>query len=368
MRNNIMVKIAKLLKRSIIEILYLPFFIILIQSVPLLPATKKKKGVKLEIQNNLTKNRDSLKEDMESILSEAIQNSITKGGYISVMKDKETLLEIGNNYHRETLLPVASLSKSFTALAILKLQEEGKLKLSDSVSVFFPELNSEENSEKKMFTIRNLLQHHSGIPYEGVKSDFKFLVEKRDFTLPKQVTDTGGKYIYSNYNYRLLAKVIEVVSGLPASEYIKSNILDPLEITDFSFSESYDGSSGFYISPRHLLKYAGIFLQGGEYKGIGILEKKTFKKIFSRPNSKARYNYYGLGWHILASEKEKKVESLFHSGIGDYNFGQLRIFTRNKYIFFFQTEHTGKNRSEFNKLNKKLEFSLMKYIQLDKKG
>ncbi len=359
---------TNLSKAFLLKVLYHFFFIILIQSIPLLSATKRKKGVKFEVQNTLTKNRDSLKVDMESTLSVAIQNSITKGGYISVIKDKETLLEIGNIYHRETLLPVASLSKSFTALAILKLQEEGKLKLNDDVSIFLPELAASEDSEKKIFTIRNLMQHHSGLPYEGAKSDFKFLVEKKDFVLPKQVADAGGKYIYSNYNYRLLARIIEIASGVPASEYIQVNILEPLEITDFSFSETYDGSSGFYISPRHLLKYAGIFLQGGEYKGIGILEKKTFKKIFSRPNSKARYNYYGLGWHILASEREKKVESLFHSGIGDYNFGQLRIFTRNKYIFFFQTEHTGKNRSEFNKLNKKLEFSLMKYILLDKKG
>jgi hypothetical protein len=63
------------------------------------------------------------------------------------------------------------------------------------------------------------------------------------------------------------------------SEYIKSKILDPLEITDYSFGETFDCSSGFFISPRHLLKYAGIFLQGGTYKGKGILEKKTFKKI-----------------------------------------------------------------------------------------
>jgi CubicO group peptidase (beta-lactamase class C family) len=346
------------------------FFVILLScalSIPLHSATKRKKGeTKIPI-NPLSQKRDSLKDDMETTLSTAIQNSITKGGYISVLKDKITILEIGNKYNSETLLPVASLSKSFTALAILKLQEEGKLKLNDNISVFFPELITDENEENKLFTIRNLLQHHSGLPYEGEKSEFTFTMEKKDFTLPKQVASAGGRYIYSNYNYRLLGKVIEIASGESPSEYIKSKILDPLEITDYSFGETYDCSSGFFISPRHLLKYAGIFLQGGTYKGKGILEKKTFKKIFSRPNSQEKHNYYGLGWHVLTSEREKKVESLFHSGIGDYNFGQLRIFTRNKYIFFFQTEHTGKNRTEFNRLNKKLEFSLMKYILLDKK-
>ena len=360
-----------LTKKKIITIsntfIYIVVLLCFVVSIPIHSATKRKKGdTKIPI-NPLSQKRESLKDDMETTLSAAIQNSITKGGYISVLKDKITLLEIGNNYNSETLLPVASLSKSFTALAILKLQEEGKLKLNDNISAYFPEILTGVSDENKLFTIRNLLQHHSGLPYEGEKSEFSFTMEKKDFTLPRQVTSAGGKYIYSNHNYRLLCKVIEIASGEQPSEYIKSSILDPLEITDYSFGETYDCSSGFFISPRHLLKYAGIFLQGGRYKGKGILEKKTFKKIFSRPNSQEKHNYYGLGWHVLTSEREKKVESLFHSGIGDYNFGQLRIFTRNKYIFFFQTEHTGKNRTEFNKLNKKLEFSLMKYILLDKK-
>ncbi len=341
--------------------------LILISTVPLFSTTKRKKGETDVPLTPLSRDRINLKNELINTLEGAIQGSITRGGYISVLKDKKTLLEISNKYNKKTLLPVASLSKSFTALAILKLQEEGKLKLQDKVSSYLPELG--ELVEFKGFeslSILNLLQHHSGIPYEGSKSSYQFTLENKDFILPKIVIQPKIKYIYSNYNYRLLGKIIEIVSGELAKDYIKSRILDPLELQEYAFSESFDCASGFMISPRDLLKYAGIYLQGGMYNGINILEKKSFKKIFTRPNDE-KYNYYGLGWHILTSEKDKRVESLFHSGIGDYNFGQIRIFTKNRYIFFFQTEHTGKNRAEFNRLNRKIEFSLMRYIQLDKK-
>lgn len=342
-------------------------FYTIFSNISLYSAAKRKKGEKNIPLTPLSIDRINLKNDLIKTLNGAVDNSITKGGYISVLKDRKTLLEIGNNYDKQTLLPVASLSKSFTALAILKLQEEGKLKLQDKVSTYIPEFGELEDFKGfESLNILNLLQHHSGIPYEGRKSSYQFNFENKDFILPKIVVQPNIKYIYSNYNYRLLGKIIEIASGELARDYIRSRILEPLELEEYSFSESFDCASGFMISPRDLLKYAGIYLQGGVYNGKNILEKNSFKKIFIRPNFE-KYNYYGLGWHILTSEKEKRVESLFHSGIGDYNFGQIRIFTKNKYIFFFQTEHTGKNRSEFNKLNRKIEFSLMRYIQLDKK-
>ena len=100
-----------------------------------------KKGEKNIPLTPLSIDRINLKNDLIKTLNGAVDNSITKGGYISVLKDRKTLLEIGNNYDKQTLLPVASLSKSFTALAILKLQEEGKLKLQDKVLKISKDLN-----------------------------------------------------------------------------------------------------------------------------------------------------------------------------------------------------------------------------------
>jgi len=76
------------------KIIYFVVLLCFTLSIPILSATKRKKGdTKIPI-NPLSQKRESLKDDMETTLSAAIQNSITKGGYISVLKDKITLLEI----------------------------------------------------------------------------------------------------------------------------------------------------------------------------------------------------------------------------------------------------------------------------------
>lgn len=323
-----------------------------------LHATVKRKKTDRENSKINSKREDSLKSDLEETLKWGMKNRFTKGGYISVYKNNRMILEIGKRYNRDTLLPVASLSKSFTALAILKLAEENSLNLKDSVSTYIPEFNS-INSKIR---IKDLLHHHSGIPYEGSKSNYTFQLENKQFTLPSPVLGIGVKYIYSNYNYRILGKIIEIVSNKNPSEYIQEKILNPLELDRVEFSGVYDCASGINISPENLLKYASIYLKESKVEDLGLFERKSFKKIYSRAYPHDKYNYYGLGWHVLVSEKEKRVVSLFHSGIGDYNFGQLRIFPGSKSIFFFQTEHTGLNRREFNSLNQRIETKLLQYI------
>lgn len=337
------------------------FFIIIVTllfSSNLHATTKRKKNLSVKNKQNNPR-EELLKSDLEETLKWGIQKRYTKGGYITIFKNNRLIVEIGKSFHRDTLLPVASLSKSFTALAILKLAEEKSLDLKDPVYTYIPEF--EEVSSK--IRIKDLIHHQSGIPYEGSKSGYSFQLENKRFTIPSPVLGVGVKYIYSNYNYRVLGKIIQVVSNKNPSEFIQEKILSPLELDRVEFSEIYDCASGINISPENLLKYASLYLRESSMEDRGLFERKSFKKIYSRAYSHDRYNYYGLGWHVLVSEKEKKLVSLFHSGIGDYNFGQLRIFPRSKSIFFFQTEHTGLNRREFNSLNQKIETKLLRYIQ-----
>lgn len=341
------------------RLLIIIFTVFIIISDSLNATVKRKKGEKSVPKTISQKHLDSLKNELESDLLNAMNKSITKGGYISILKNNHYLIEIGKTYDRETLLPVASISKSFTALAILKLVEDGKLNLKTYTHQILPGFESVGNDIR----VKDLLHHNSGIPYEGQKSDFEMKLENKSYQVPTPTTQVGKKYQYSNYNYRILGKIIEVISGKKPSEFIYDEILKPLELESIRFGDTYDCASGLYISPDNLLRYAGLYLKQGKFHGVGLLKKKSFKKIFSRPYPGEKYNYYGLGWHVLVSEKEKKVVSLFHSGIGDFNFGQLRIFPGMNYIFFFQTEHTGLNRKEFNLLNQKIESRLLKYIQ-----
>jgi hypothetical protein len=327
-------------------------------------SNKKKQKIKIDETSPLLQMKNSMKEQIK----QAINQQITKGGYVIVLKDKRKLIEINEVFHSRSILPVASLSKAMTAISILKLRQEGYLNLTEPVSQYLPELftSTDEIGYNSKITIKNLLHHNSGIPYDGKKSGLIFEVNNREFILPEITTPVGEKYIYSNYNYRLLAKIIEKVSGMSPAKFLEENLFVPIEISEYNL-ENYEGASGVSISPRQLMKYMSIYLNQGVFKDKRILHKKNMKKIFSRPDQYEHSNYYGLGWHILANPNTKKIKTLFHSGIGDYSYCQVRIFTDTGYSFYFITESTGKNRVQFNKLNKNLETILHKFISTHQK-
>lgn len=127
---------------------------------------------------------------------------------------------------------IASITKPFTATAIMQLVEKNKLSLNDTISQFFPNL---PNSNK--ITIYQLLSHTSGIPdwWEGeMPKD-----EPKNFPMCKNphlyiermkkisLFEPGTFHYYSNTGYVLLGEIIEIVSGLSYSDYISQNILIP---------------------------------------------------------------------------------------------------------------------------------------------
>ena len=141
----------------------------------------------------------------------------------------------------ETRFQIASVSKSFTAAAILLLQERGELELHDPVSRFIPEF-----PRGNEITIRDLLAHTSGLPRFVFFPDFAEKSQHRHTTqdlvewlLDKPlVSSPGEQYNYSNANYAMLAHIIEHVSNLTYGNFIKLNILDPMYLRDTGHRES----------------------------------------------------------------------------------------------------------------------------------
>jgi len=144
---------------------------------------------------------------------------------------------------QDTVFDIASVSKVFTAVAILQLQEKGKLSLDDTLDKYFPEYET-----GKKITIYNLLHMNSGIPDYLNNPDPFWNISGED-AANKQISDIlldkttdeqllkamykapldfepGTEYGYSNTNYRLLAFIIEKLSGMKLSDYLKKNIFD----------------------------------------------------------------------------------------------------------------------------------------------
>lgn len=144
-----------------------------------------------------------------------------------------------------TVFDIASISKQFGALAAVLLAEEGRLDLDADVRTYVPELPD----FGRVITPRHLIHHVGGIrdwPHTmalgGVEMSDVISFEKILRMLMQQEAinfDPGAEYAYSNTGYNLLARVIEVQSGMSFREYTKARIFDPLGMSDSHFSDDY---------------------------------------------------------------------------------------------------------------------------------
>lgn len=143
---------------------------------------------------------------------------------------------------------IGSLTKTFTAVLTLQEVEEGKIKLNDSLKIFFPKELCQNNNVDLDITIEQLLNHRSGLGEIVVDSlanralqnpyfeyNYTFLFNK----IPKPTSKPNTEYKYSNTNYILLGYILEIVNDLPFSEILKNQILEPLEMNNtYSFYSS----------------------------------------------------------------------------------------------------------------------------------
>ena len=141
---------------------------------------------------------------------------------------------------------IASMTKSFTAMAIVKLRDEGKLKLDDLVSKYIPELKGQKYLTKDAapITVRHLLTHGAGFPEDNPWGDRQLATtDKEMLTMIKKGLSysnvSGVAYEYSNLGFAMLGYIIKKVSGQSYDVYITKNILEPLGMmhTYFEYSK-----------------------------------------------------------------------------------------------------------------------------------
>ncbi|WP_417657190.1 serine hydrolase domain-containing protein [Pseudidiomarina aestuarii] len=128
---------------------------------------------------------------------------------------------------------INSISKTFTATAVMQLVELGEINLNQSVGSYLPELNADWKDE---VTVHHLLTHSSGLPREsGIQWYDELTLEQQVVNLINKQTllfAPGTRYEYSNSGITLLGRIIETVSGQSFSNYINNQIIKPLELTN----------------------------------------------------------------------------------------------------------------------------------------
>jgi len=145
----------------------------------------------------------------------------------------------------DTVFRIASMTKSFTAMSILKLRDEGKLSLDDPVSRYVPEVATLRypTSDSAVLTIRHLLTHSEGFPEDNPWGDRQ--LAQSDKTMRDWIrtgipfsTSPGTAFEYSNYGFAILGQIVAKVSGRPYADYVRDNILLPLGMKSSKFEMS----------------------------------------------------------------------------------------------------------------------------------
>ena len=155
------------------------------------------------------------------------------GGYINIDKKIPATTQ--------SMFRIASMTKSFTAMAILKLRDAGQLKLDDPVYLYIPEIKNQGlTSDAPLMTIRDLLTHSAGFPSDDPWGDRKLAMTSEELIafLKKGIffsNPPGTAYEYSNLGYAMLGLIIEKVSGMSYGKYISENIWQPLDIKQASW-------------------------------------------------------------------------------------------------------------------------------------
>lgn len=257
--------------------------------------------------------------------------AIVKENHVEYLQGYGVSSPDGTNMTPQTPIVIGSVSKSFTALSIMQLVEQGKIHLDDLVYNVLPGFQLADKEQSKKITIQHLLNQTSGLStYDG-----QVAISQGDKTLKEHVqslaniklsSPVGKHYEYSNLNYSILGAVIEEVTNTPYKAYIDEFIFKPLEMNN-SYADPkddinntiahgyqtvfgmkvpteqliHDGTvpSGYIISSAEdMANYMMAQLNEGKFNGKSILSANAMHTLH-QPSSFISHNtYYAMGWEV----------------------------------------------------------------------
>lgn len=272
-----------------------------------------------------------------------------------------------------TLASMGSITKAFTAAAIMKLVEQGKLSTDDPLKKFFPDVPA----DKENITIHQLLTHSSGFheflqndggDYEKINTD-NFL--KRAFAEPLSFKP-GEKAVYTNVGMSILGIIIEKISGLDYETFLKKSLFEPIGIHGIGYhvadaknnmiAQGYQNGKDWGTIPQHIatvgdqpywnLKANGgleaslddMFLWANAFTNSAILKNTTIEKMFTAQVTEDGYNgksFFGYGCNILTSRSNTKM--IDNGGSNGIYFARLIRLPEEGLVFYMVTNESSIN-------------------------
>jgi CubicO group peptidase (beta-lactamase class C family) len=237
----------------------------------------------------------------------------------------------------QTQVFIGSLSKSFTALAIAQLAEEGRLDLDAPVRRYIPWFRVADEDASALITINHLLHHTSGLSESGygvlLPPDASTEEAVRSLASARLTAPVGARHQYFNTGYDVLAAIVEAVTGQRYADYVKSNLFDPLGMARstadpaaasnlaqgytrlFGFAaparqlvRDYEIGAGYIISTAEDLARYAIAMNGAANRADERLLSPESAATLFRPGP----GNYAMGWYVVNGGKR-----IFHGGANE---------------------------------------------------
>ncbi|MGE5378938.1 MAG: serine hydrolase domain-containing protein [Bacteroidota bacterium] len=272
--------------------------------------------------------------------------AIVHDDQVVYLKGYGTSDQAGTPVTPRTPFMLASLSKSFTALAAMQLVEAGKIDLDAPVQTYLPWFRVADEKASAEITVRNLLNHTSGLPGSAAMQffagDSDMETQVRALANVELDRPVGESYEYANPSYAVLAMIVQQVSGQPFQQYVQEYIFSPLQMTNtFTSKEEalqqglatgytyalnipialdvpYNRGGIAYCciisSAEDLSHYLIAQMNGGRYAGKSILSAQGIDAMHAPAVREDRpERYYGMAWE---TRPINGIPVVMHTGEG----------------------------------------------------
>jgi CubicO group peptidase (beta-lactamase class C family) len=268
--------------------------------------------------------------DIEAYVRHQRRDTGAPGIAVGVVRGTAASTAASGDVAPDSLFVIGSVTKSFTAMAVMQLVESGQLRLDEHVTSYLPYFRTRNRAVSDTITVSQLLSQTSGLSTAAGEDPFR----RPETTLHAQVlalrgtsAAKAGRFTYSNANYEVLGELVAKVSGQSYGQYVQTHILAPLDMqhtyTDLAEANAAglkgghqlwfglaapDGiyyradwlPAGFLVSTvGDLNHFVSAMLNGGRYGATSVLSADGVQKLTTAAtdaSSRKRHESYGYGW------------------------------------------------------------------------
>lgn len=312
-----------------------------------------------------------VQQGMQQLAIPGVALALFRHGKVTHVKGFGRIDSTGAIVNAQTPFQIGSISKSFAALVVLQLADEGQLSLDDPVSTYLPYFQTNDKTASDQISIRHLLNHRSGLTtlegnrnqdttYRGADAMERVI---RDFKYAQLFAKPGARFQYSNANYMLIAQLIESVEKIPYEKVVQNRIFAKLGMKNSYIQMASDSAErpalghtqwfGFtveknFIAGRLMMGAGGVTSSAEDLATylVAIFENdpRIISNTLANALAKERKGGYEFGWEFDTVAGQRII---FHGGLNPGFLAMVKYKPKTREGVLILTNMNGSHEGNF---------------------